>query len=133
MVEASFVNKYGELFKLTSKKPLVRERSYIIIKRNDEVVCFYDKTTDLYSFPSDQDVSLSALPSWEFSIVVGIMDENEPIKEMQNYRVYDVGSAQLEQTPLLWCKIRDILVRKIRLDATQKLGFKHLLVREKKK
>jgi hypothetical protein len=45
--------------------------------------------------------------------------------------VFDVNGAEIENTPLQWCTIDDVLVNAVNFDATQKSGFKNFLVRVK--
>ena len=124
-----FADKYGNLSSHINKTVEVREKNYIIIKKDDELMCLYDGITGLYSFPSDEDVMLSLTPSLNFSIIAYITEDGKPYKEQQNYGIYLVDNADFADLPLHWCKINDLLLDNVRLDATQKNGFKNLLVR----
>lgn len=124
-----FADKYGNLSSHDDKNVEIAEKNYIIIKKDDELMCLYDRMSGLYSFPSDEYISLSIVPALNFSIIVYITKDNKPYKEQQNYDVYLVDKADLNDLPLYWCKINDLLLDNVRLDATQKNGLKNLLVR----
>ena len=131
MADVLFYDRYGNSKKYDTECAYVRERNYIIIRSKGQVVCQYDRISGLYSFPGDDDVALNEEPTAQFGIISYIWDNGTPVKELQYYNVYVVKDAALENTPLQWCKEKDILVGKINLDKTQFGGLKNLLVRVK--
>ncbi|MBO6281828.1 MAG: hypothetical protein J6N49_04785 [Alphaproteobacteria bacterium] len=131
MGKQPFYDKLGNFKYLDTDKAYVRQRVYIVIKSGDKVVCQYDRISGLYSFPTDDDVSLDVAPTTDFFITSYILENNTAIKEIQFYSVYVVEDANLNDIPLKWCSVKDILVNKIQLDGTQKSGFKNILVRVK--
>lgn len=131
MVKQAFYDKFGNFRYCDTDKSYVRQRIYIVIKSDDEVVCQYDKIAGLYSFPTDDDVALDMAPTADFYVTSYIMENKTAIKEIQFYSVYEVEEANLKGMSLTWCSIKDILVDKIKLDETQRCGFKNLLVRVK--
>lgn len=131
MVKQSFYDKFGNFKSFDSDKAYVRQRIYIVIIGSDQIVCQYDKITGLYSFPTDEDVALDVAPTADFYVSSFILENQTAIKEVQFYSVYVVEDANLKGTSLTWCPIKDLLVGKLKLDETQKCGFKNVLVRVK--
>ena len=124
-----FADKLGRMMYCEDEQVFVREKSYIIIKKGRDIACLHDAAADLFSLPTEHDVELTAAPTVSFSVLSYVFENNRPIKETQKYRLYDVKDVNLENTPLQWCSIEDIALRKIMFDATQLGGIKHMLVR----
>ena len=131
MVKQTFYDKFGNFKSFETDKAYVRQRVYIVIMSSDQIVCQYDKITGLYSFPTDDDISLEVAPTADFYVSSFILENQTAIKEVQFYSVYVVEEANLRGTSLTWCPIKDLLVGKLKLDETQKCGFKNVLVRVK--
>lgn len=131
MADVWFYDKFGNSKKYDTNRAYVRERNYVVIKSEKQVVCQYDRISGLYSFPDDDAVELNENPTAQFGIISYVWDNGTPVKELQYYSVYVVKDADLENPPFQWCDEEDILVGKINLDKTQFGGFKNLLVRVK--
>lgn len=129
MDKLPFVDKYGRMTYCEDKQAFVRKRQYIIIKKGNSVICNYDADTDLFSLPSNNEIELKAEPTLEFTVLSYLFENRHPIKEAQTYRFYDVKNADMANTPLKWCNLEDIALKKIMFDATQLIGIKHLFVR----
>ena len=126
-----FTDKFGNFAYFEPDKAFFREDNYAVIKKDSQVVCLAGSDM-LYSFPHTYDIELKQNPSFSFSSVAYIMENGIPIKELQNYNVYEVEDADLSELPMIWCDINDILVNKINFNCTQKVGVKNLFVRAKK-
>lgn len=131
MAEQPFVDRYGHIYLRDEQKASARESSFVVVQKNNELLCLYDEQKAVYAFPSDRDVFLSVKPTTEFTIISYVFENNALWKELQNYRVFMVDNVELEKLPMVWCSIEDILLSNITFDATQKIGFKNLLVRVK--
>lgn len=129
MANNSFQNKYGNIFPSDTNDIIEREKVYIVIKSGKRLVCAYDEISGLYAFPDEDTVELTEKPTVEFSVFSPMIDDGNFVREKQIYRVYEVKDAAIDNTPLVWCSVDDLLIGKIPLDATQKTGFKNLLVR----
>lgn len=127
----SFIDNYGLLHRYDKQPITEREHTFVIIKKDKEVVCCYEPETGLYSFPDTEMVDLNHEPTVQFSITAHICENGQYIREKQHYLVFDVNGAEIEHTPLQWCKIEDILVNAVDFNAMQKDGFKNFLVRVK--
>ncbi len=125
----SFVDNYGLLHRGDHQQVITRERTFVVVKKADEVVCCYDEESGLYSFPDTEMVGLNHEPTVQFEISANIYENGQFICEKQRYLVFDVNGAEIENTPLQWCKTNDILVEAVNFNATQKTGFKNFLVR----
>lgn len=124
-----FADKYGYMTYCDASQAFVRQKGYVIIKKGAAVMCRYDDECRLFALPSDDDVEISAEPTFSFIVSSYIFENSRPIKETQSYRVYDVKNADIENTPLQWCLLDDIALKKIPFDATQMVGIKNMLVR----
>ncbi len=129
MINEPFVNRYGEKQPAYTDKTENRTNVYIVIKSGADLVCQYNEVTGLYSFPKDGDVVLNENPTLEFTVFENINDNNGFVREQQIYKVFEVENADIKDTPLVKCAINDLLVGNVALDATQKKGFKNLVVR----
>lgn len=129
MHDSSFINRYGLNIDVGGHLIEQRECCYIVVKKEDSLLCLYDTIYGLYKFPNTQNVTINENPSLEFTLHADIAEHGHFIKETQLYRVYDVEDVHIEGENLGWCAINDILISKIPFDATQKYGFKNLLVR----
>jgi len=127
----NFVDNYGLMHRYNNQTVTEREKTYVVIKKDRNIVCCYDPTTGLYAFPDNDMVELKHEPTIQFSITANICEDGKFIKEKQHYLVFDVNGAEIENTPLQWCTIDDVLVNAVNFDATQKSGFKNFLVRVK--
>lgn len=128
-----FIDKYGRVNYCLDTQAFMRQRNYIIIKKDTAVLCGYNATDDLFSLPSDNEVEIAAEPTQTFTVLSYVYENKRPIKETQHYRLYDVKNADLADTPQLhWCEIRDIAVKKIMFNATQLIGIKNVFVRMNK-
>lgn len=124
-----FADKFGRMRYCEPAEAFVREKSYIIIKQDSKILCIYDAASELFSLPTEYDIELNAVPTRSFTVLSYIFENNRPIKETQKYRFYDIKNADLNNTPLQWCALEDISLRKIMFDATQLGGIKHMMVR----
>ena len=131
MAEQPFVDKYGRVHLCDEKTASARENSFVVIQKNNELLCVYDEKLAVYAFPNTNEVTINAKPTTEFTIISYISENCKLWKELQNYRVFMVDDVDLQEIPLIWCSIEDILLNNITFDATQKIGFKNLLVRVK--
>lgn len=129
MDKLPFVDKFGCMTYCENTQVFVREKNYIIIKKDSEILCIYDESSNLFSLPTEYDIELNALPTFSFAVMSYIFENNRPIKENQKYRFYDVKDVDLADIPLQWCSLDDICLKKIMFDATQFGGIKHMLVR----
>ncbi len=129
MDKLPFINKYGRITYCIDALTFVRQRNYIIIKKDSSLLCGYNADDELYSLPSDNDVEIVAEPTLAFTVLSYVYENKHPIKETQTYRFYDVKDVDLADTPLQWCTIRDIALKKVMFNATQMIGIKNLLVR----
>lgn len=131
MAKFPFVNGDGRIFYYDTEKVVSGRQDYIVIKRDEEILCFWDESGQVYTLPAEADVELNTSPSGEFSIIAYVIRGNKPIKEQQRYKVYEVGKVDLADLPLEWVALQDILLTNVAFDATQKSGMKNLLVRRK--
>lgn len=127
-----YINKKGNVFELSSAKVKISERrqSYVIIRKNDELLCIYDNDADVFTLPKIEDVQNLVLePSSTFKTISYIKEKNRYYKEKQTFNVYELTDGKARGNILQWCKINDILVRNIVFDETVFTGFKKLYVR----
>ena len=133
MDKLPFINKYGRITYCNDTQAFVRQKNYIVIKKDAAVLCGYNAVNDLFSLPSENEVEIDAEPTQTFTVLSYVYENGRPIKETQQYRLYDVENADLTDTPQLhWCQIRDIAVKKILFNATQLIGIKNVFVRMNK-
>ena len=90
-----------------------------------------DEIAKMYTIPMQKEVSLDSEPTDEFETTVYVIREDEPVKERQIYKIYEVKDVDLEDTPLEWVSLSEILYDEVVFDATLKSGMKNLLVRGK--
>lgn len=131
--ERVYVDKNGGSFEPSSAKVKIndREQTYVIIRKNKDLLCIYDNGSNVYTLPKIEDIhNLSLNPSSAFSTIAYIKEKNRYYKETQTFKVYELESGKIEGNILLWCRINDILVRKTAFDETVFKGFKNLYVRE---
>lgn len=127
----NFVDKYGLLHRYGGEPVSERAQTYVIIRKGCQIVCLLNETSQLYRFPSLDDVDLNSEPTLEFTVKAHIYELGDFVLERQTYRVYDVEEAQIEGTPLKWCEVDDVLVGTAPFDATQMDGLKNFWVRVK--
>lgn len=127
-----YTDKKGFSFEPSSDKVKIniREQTYVIIRKNEELLCIYDSGAEVYTLPKLENVqNLNTTPSSSFKTLSYIKEKNRYYKEKQTYNVYELISGTIHGNILQWCKINDILVRKIAFDETVFAGFKKLYVR----
>ena len=89
MGNLSFVDKYGCVYDLNDGNILFRECVYIIMIKDNQVLCNCDQISGLMSFPSDEVVDVSVIPSTSFSIFAYIVENGMYVKELQKYNNFD--------------------------------------------
>ena len=129
MDKLPFADKFGRMRYCEPTQAFVREKSYIIIKQGPKILCLYEASSELFLLPTEHDIELNAVSTRSFTVLSYIFENNRPIKETQKYRFYDIKNTDLNNTPLQWCSLEDISLRKIMFDATQLGGIKHMMVR----
>ncbi len=128
-----FIDKKGLVYEPSSSKVKInnRNRTYVIIRKNDELLCIYDKDYQVYTLPEANDIAnLNLKPSSNFKILSYIKEKNRYYKESQTFNIYELVSGKTEGSLLRWCKINDILLHRIAFDETMFKGFKNLYVRD---
>lgn len=131
MAELPFINKYGSTFQ-AENTPGERERCFVVLKKDNLLLCQYNRFDGLWMFPEAKDVSIEAAPTLSFILHQNIVEDDRYYIEQQTYNFYDIENVQVESETLEWCAIEDILLGKFPFTAEQKTGFKNLLVRVKK-
>jgi len=131
MTKLPFVNKYGQVKYFDAAEAFMREHTYLLLSDGVELICAYDKESQLYTLPTDKDLHFNGNLRLQFSTLAYFVENNHPIKEWQNYLVYAVKKSDLPDTDFQWCKIKDILLNNIAFDATKLIGVKNLYVRMK--
>ncbi len=127
-----YTDKKGFSFEPSSAKVKINERkqTYVIIRKNDELLCLYDNDAEIYTLPKIEDVqNLVSAPNSSFNTISYIKEKNRYFKEIQTFNVYELSSGTIKGNILQWCKINDILIRNIAFDETVFTGFKKLYVR----
>lgn len=128
-----YVDKKGTPFEPSSAKVKIneREQTYVIIRKDTEILCVYDNESGVFTLPKAGDVeNLNLNPSSTFSTISYIKEKNRYYKEKQTFNVYELKSGKALGDILLWCSVEDMLVRKKPLDETIFNGFKNLYVRK---
>lgn len=128
-----YIDKKGFSFEPSSAKVKINEREqvYVIIRKNDELLCIYDKESEVFTLPKIGDVQNFKLqPNSSFSAIAYVKEKNRYYKEKQVYNVYELTSGKIHGNILQWCKINDILLHSLVFDETIFTGFKKLYVRE---
>ena len=131
--ERIYVDKNGNSFEPSSAKVKIneREQTYVIIRKNSDLLCIYDQESGVFTLPKEEDVqNLKLTPDAEFKTISYLKEKNRYFKENQFFNVYELESGKIEGNILQWCAINDILVHKINFDETVFKGFKNLYVRE---
>ncbi|MBQ8481683.1 MAG: hypothetical protein IJ532_04035 [Alphaproteobacteria bacterium] len=131
MARFPFTDRNGQIFYYNPDEVQSGELGYVVVKKGDEILCMRDETAQLYTLPLQEDVSINAEATGEFEIIAYVIRHDEPVKERQNYEVFEVGNVDLKDMPLEWVKLSDILLGEVYFDATQKNGMKNLVVRGK--
>lgn len=131
MARFPFVNRDGQIFYHNPDEIETTECAFILVKRNNEILCMRDEIAKMYTIPMQKEVSLDSEPTDEFETTVYVIREDEPVKERQIYKIYEVKDVDLEDTPLEWVSLSEILYDEVVFDATLKSGMKNLLVRGK--
>lgn len=131
MAKFPFTDRYGQIFYYDPDEAEVGENCYIVVKKEKVILCMRDEAVKQYTLPMKSEVSLNVEPTGEFEIIAYVIRQDNPIKEQQEYQIYEVGSVDLKDTPLEWVKLSDILLDEVNFDATLKNGMKNLLVRGK--
>ena len=129
MAKFPFTDSDGQIFYHDPDKIAGNESGYIVVKKENYVLCIRDEIAGMYTLPAQNEVTLEAEPSGEFSIISYVIRADIPVKEEQNYKVYEVKNVELKDTPLEWVSLSDILLGNVAFDATLKSGMKNLLVR----
>lgn len=131
MAKFPFTDRDGQIFYYDPDKVSVGDNCYIVVKKEDAVLCMRDETAKLYTLPMQSEVSLNVEPTGEFEIIAYVIRHDSPLKEHQEYKIYEVSYADLSDMPLEWVSLSDILLGEVNFDATLKNGMKNLLVRGK--
>ncbi|MBR1601060.1 MAG: hypothetical protein IJ677_05715 [Alphaproteobacteria bacterium] len=131
MAKFPFTDRDGQIFYYNPDEVQSSALGYVVVKKNDFVLCMRDENAQMYTLPRKNEVSINVDPTGEFKIISYVIRHDKPFKEEQTYEVFEVGAVDLENTPLEWVKMADILLGEVYFDATQKSGMKNLLVRGK--
>lgn len=131
MAKFPFTDRNGHIFYHDPDEAKNTECGFIVVKKDDNILCMRDEVAQMYTIPLQDDVTLNAEPTGEFETLAYVIRADEPVKEYQTYEVYEVEGVDLEDTPLDWVKLSDILLDNVVFDATLKSGMKNLLVRGK--
>ena len=129
MTETPFINKYGAVFFYEPDKAKTRESSYTAVTKDNLLLCQYDKISGLYSFPQEEYLALTETPTLNYTLHAYVEENGEYFRDTQNFKVYDVENAQIDNGLLSWQLIEDIMVGNVRFDETLRSGFKNLIVR----
>lgn len=132
MTKVPFTNKYGAVFFFDTAKAEKREVNYVVVVKDNLLLCQYDKISGLYSFPQTSYLSLSETPTFHYTLHTNVEENEKYFKETQIFDVYDVENAQIDNGLLSWQLAEDIMVSSIPFDATLSNGFKNLIVRIRK-
>lgn len=132
MTKVPFTNKYGAVFFFDTAKAEKREANYVVVVKDNLLLCQYDKISGLYSFPQTSYLSLSETPTFHYTLHTNVEENEKYFKETQIFDVYDVENAQIDNGLLSWQLAEDIMVSSIPFDATLSNGFKNLIVRIRK-
>ncbi len=132
MTKVPFTNKYGAVFFFDTAKAEKREINYVVVVKDNLLLCQYDKISGLYSFPQTSYLSLSETPTFHYTLHTNVEENEKYFKETQIFDVYDVENAQIDNGLLSWQLAEDIMVSSIPFDATLSNGFKNLIVRIRK-
>ncbi|MDO4162476.1 MAG: hypothetical protein Q4D80_05705 [Pseudomonadota bacterium] len=132
MTKTVFVNKYGAVFQTEDVSVEKTECCYIVVVKNDSLLCFFDKISGLYSFPEEKYLSLSEKPTLQYTLHANVEENGRYFEETQVFKVYDVEKARVEGDALSWQQLEDILVGNVLFDARLKKGFNNLIVRGEK-
>ena len=131
MAKFPFTDSDGQIFYHDPDKVRAVETGFVVVKKDNDILCLRNEIARIYTLPAQSEVTLEAEPSGEFSIISYVIRSDEPVKEEQNYKVYEVKNVDLKDTPLEWVSLSDILLGNVAFDATLKNGMKNLLVRGK--
>ncbi len=132
MTKAPFTNKYGAIFFFEPSKAQKRDCCYVIVIKDNLILCQYDKISGLYAFPKEESLSLTETPTLHFTLHTNIEENENYFKETQLFKIYEVENAQINSSLLDWQLQEDILIANTPFDATLKSGFKNLIVRIRK-
>mgnify|MGYP004599011707 FL=1 len=132
MTKVPFTNKYGAVFFFDTAKAEKREINYVVVVKDNLLLCQYDKISGLYSFPQTSYLSLSETPTFHYTLHTNVEENEKYFKETQIFDVYDVENARIDNGLLSWQLAEDIMVSSIPFDATLSNGFKNLIVRIRK-
>lgn len=128
-----YIDKKGFSFEPSSEKVKINERkqSYVIIRKDNNLLCIYDKDNEIFTLPKIEDVQkLELKPSSNFETMSYIKEKNRYYKEIQHFDVFELESGKIHGNILEWCPIEEILVHSINFDETLFNGFKKLYVRD---
>lgn len=131
MAKFPFTDKDGQVFYYNPDSVEKGERSYVIVKKQNQVLCMRDESAFMYTLPQKNEAEINAKPTGAFETIAYVIRQDVPVRELQKYEVYEVSSVDLADTLLEWVDVADILLREVNFDATQKSGMKNLLVRGK--
>ena len=128
-----YIDKKGFSFEPSSAKVKInsRKQTYVIIRKNTDLLCVYDNESEVYTLPKVEDVqNLQITPNASFKTISYIKEHNRYYKEEQTFNVYELISGKIEGSILQWCPVNDILIHKTTFDETVFKGFKNLYVRK---
>lgn len=131
MSKFPFTDKNEQIFYHNPDEVKCSDSVFIVVKHEDNILCLRDELAQMYTLPSQNDVTIDAEPTDEFEIIAYVIRGDEPVKELQLYKLYEVESVDLKGMPLEWVKLSSILFDEVSFDATMKSGMKNLLVRGK--
>ena len=131
MAKFPFTDRDGQIFYYNPEEVESRESGYIVVKKEDNILCMRDEIAGMYTLPKQSEATLNTEPSGEFNIISYVIRADGPVKEEQCYQIYEVEDVDLYDESLEWVSLSDILLGNVIFDATLKSGMKNLLVRGK--
>ena len=128
-----YIDKKGGVFEPSSNRVKISERNqtYVILRKNNELLCIFDDENDVFTLPKIEDVqNMSLKPDSVFKTIAYIKEKNRYYKEFQTFNVYELSEGKIDDIILQWCSVNDILLHGIGFDETLFNGFKNLYVRD---
>lgn len=128
-----YLDKNGNAHEPSSSKVKIaeREQTYVIMRKDDNLLCIYDEESNVFTLPKFEDIqNLRLAPSSSFRTISYIKEKNRYYKEFQTFNVYELAEGKIEDVILQWCALNDILLHLVSFDETLFNGFKNLYVRE---
>ena len=128
-----YIDTKGNVFEPSSGRVKVSERkqTYVILRKNNELLCIYDEDNNVFTLPKLEDVqNLNLKPTSVFNTIAYIKEKNRYYKEFQTFNVYELSEGKIDDIILQWCSVNGILLHELSFDETLFNGFKNLYVRD---